>query len=64
MVKLISVKKRELVIEGLDMLDGTPVLDIKPYIPYADAIRGASHGWLQPLIDAQTASTEEAVSEA
>ena len=57
-VKLVSVKKRELVIEGLDMLDGTPVLDIKPYIPYADAIPDASHGWLQPLIDEQAAKAE------
>jgi len=63
-VKLISVKKRELVIEGLDMLDGTPVLDIKPYIPYADAIHGASHGWLQPLIDKQLTPTENDLSEA
>jgi len=45
-VKLISVKKRVLQIETLDMLDGTPVLDIKPYIPYADSLPEASHGWL------------------
>jgi len=47
-VKLIRIKKRILFIEGLDMLDGTPVLDIKPYLPYADSIRDASHGWLDP----------------
>jgi tRNA (Thr-GGU) A37 N-methylase len=28
------------------MLDGTPVLDIKPYIPFADAHPDASSGWL------------------
>ena len=40
-------------IEGLtlhvldvDMIDGTPVLDIKPYLPYVDAIADADHGWL------------------
>ena len=33
-------------IETPDMLDGTPVLDIKPYIPYADSLPDASHGWL------------------
>lgn len=40
-------------IEGLtlhvcdvDMLDGTPVLDIKPYVPYTDAIPDARSGWL------------------
>lgn len=47
-VKLLSIKKRCLYIEGLDMLDGTPVLDIKPYLPYADAMSNASHGWLDP----------------
>ncbi|MDQ6954424.1 MAG: tRNA (N6-threonylcarbamoyladenosine(37)-N6)-methyltransferase TrmO [Mariprofundaceae bacterium] len=47
-VKLTTIKKRCLYIEGLDMLDGTPVLDIKPYLPYADAINDASHGWLDP----------------
>jgi tRNA-Thr(GGU) m(6)t(6)A37 methyltransferase TsaA len=33
-------------VEGLDMLDGTPVLDIKPYIPSADAMPDARAGWL------------------
>jgi len=47
-VKLTSIKKRKLYVEGVDMLDGTPVLDIKPYLPYADTIENASHGWLDP----------------
>jgi tRNA-Thr(GGU) m(6)t(6)A37 methyltransferase TsaA len=33
-------------IRGADMLDGTPVLDIKPYVPYADSLVGANSGWL------------------
>ena len=32
-------------VSGVDMLDGTPVVDIKPYIPYADAIPEASGGF-------------------
>ncbi len=32
-------------VSGLDLLDGTPVLDIKPYIPYTDAIPGADGGF-------------------
>ena len=35
----------ELHISGLDLLDGTPVLDIKPYIPYADSLPEANPGW-------------------
>lgn len=37
----------EIHLRGLDLLDETPVLDIKPYVPYADSIPGASSGWAQ-----------------
>ena len=30
---------------GLDAADGTPVLDLKPYLPYADALPDAASGW-------------------
>jgi hypothetical protein len=33
-------------VKGLDILDETPVLDLKPYVPYTDSIPGASNGWL------------------
>jgi hypothetical protein len=32
---------------GVDLLDGTPVLDIKPYLPYADSIPVARSGYAQ-----------------
>lgn len=32
-------------VAGADLLDGTPIYDIKPYLPYADAIPGASGGF-------------------
>ena len=35
-------------LRGIDMLDGTPVLDIKPYVPYADAIPEARGGFATP----------------
>ncbi|MBS1958228.1 MAG: tRNA (N6-threonylcarbamoyladenosine(37)-N6)-methyltransferase TrmO [Bdellovibrionales bacterium] len=35
----------ELHLSGVDLLDGTPVIDIKPYLPYADSIPDASSGW-------------------
>jgi tRNA-Thr(GGU) m(6)t(6)A37 methyltransferase TsaA len=48
-VALLGVHDRgdaiELEIGGADLLDGTPVLDIKPYVPYADAIPGADAAW-------------------
>jgi tRNA-Thr(GGU) m(6)t(6)A37 methyltransferase TsaA len=38
-------KTLQLEVAGADLLDGTPVLDIKPYVPYADAIAEASGGF-------------------
>lgn len=32
-------------LKGVDLLDGTPIVDIKPYLPYADAIANASGGF-------------------
>jgi tRNA-Thr(GGU) m(6)t(6)A37 methyltransferase TsaA len=45
-VALQRVEGHTLHVRGLDMLDGTPVLDIKPYVPYTDAIVDAGSGWL------------------
>jgi tRNA-Thr(GGU) m(6)t(6)A37 methyltransferase TsaA len=47
--RLIAVRGPVLEVEGLDLLDMTPVLDIKPYIPYADAHPDASAGWVDEL---------------
>jgi tRNA (adenine37-N6)-methyltransferase len=44
-VRLVQHDGNVLTIEGADMLDGTPLLDIKPYIPKFDAISGAHEGW-------------------
>jgi tRNA (adenine37-N6)-methyltransferase len=35
-------------VRDVDLLDGTPVLDIKPYVPYSDAFPDAASGWLDP----------------
>ena len=37
-----------LAVRYLDCLDGTPLLDIKPYLPTTDAEPAASMGWLAP----------------
>ncbi len=34
-----------LTLGGVDLLDGTPVLDVKPYLPYSDRIEEATSGW-------------------
>jgi len=44
-VRLASVEGTTLHIEDVDMLDGTPLLDIKPYVPRFDHVAGARGGW-------------------
>ncbi len=46
-VRLVSVEDRVLSIAGLDLLDGTPVLDIKPYVGEFDQVTDARFGWLE-----------------
>ncbi len=46
-VRLIEVCGTTLVIEDVDVLDGTPVLDLKPYVPAFDSYPAASAGWLE-----------------
>ncbi len=46
-VKLKSIKGNILEIENVDILDGTPLLDIKPYVPDFDGYNDAKTGWLE-----------------
>lgn len=48
-VELVAVEGRTLRLRGVDFLDGTPVLDIKPYIPYADAFPESRAGWVDEV---------------
>jgi tRNA (Thr-GGU) A37 N-methylase len=53
--------KREeniLLIKGVDVLDGTPLLDIKPYVPEFDVFQVSSVGWLEKK--QQQAKTQKA----
>ena len=68
-VKLESIERKDnkaiLNIIGGDFLDLTPVLDIKPYIPYADAIESARGGYAssQPETKLQVSFSEKALNE-
>jgi tRNA-Thr(GGU) m(6)t(6)A37 methyltransferase TsaA len=46
-VKLNRIQKNVLEIEHVDMLDGTPLLDIKPYVPQFDIYQVDKTGWLE-----------------
>ncbi|MFO0626785.1 MAG: tRNA (N6-threonylcarbamoyladenosine(37)-N6)-methyltransferase TrmO [Polyangiales bacterium] len=39
----------------LDLLDGTPVFDVKPYLPYAEAFPDARAGWIDAMVAAERA---------
>ena len=47
LVRLVGVEGAVLHIEELDLLDGTPLLDIKPYVPPFDDRAGARYGWFE-----------------
>ena len=61
-VKLKRIDGRKLYIEDHDFVDGTPVLDIKPYLPYVDSFPEASYGWLEEQDIPETYNLVEAVS--
>jgi tRNA (adenine37-N6)-methyltransferase len=46
-VRLLSVDGLTVHISGLDLIDGTPVLDIKPYVPEFDSVAAERTGWLE-----------------
>lgn len=50
-VKLISIKNNILEIENVDMIDGTPLLDIKPFIPEFDNHNIEKRGWFENNLD-------------
>ncbi len=45
-IELLSVSDNNLKVRGVDILDGTPLLDIKPYVPRFDAFSDSKAGWL------------------
>ena len=67
--KIESVSDKVLVVSGLDLVDGSPVLDVKPYIPFCDVINSATTpAWvgkdraadLEPLHISKVVFTERA----
>ncbi|MFZ9737082.1 MAG: tRNA (N6-threonylcarbamoyladenosine(37)-N6)-methyltransferase TrmO [Prochlorotrichaceae cyanobacterium] len=47
--KLLNVSGLELTVEGIDLLDQTPILDIKPYVAYCDAFPQARCGYVDEM---------------
>lgn len=53
-VRLVKIEGSTLHLEDVDILDGTPLLDIKPYAAKFDCIATTYNGW-QDAVDAETA---------
>ncbi len=68
-VELIKINPNEgkvsLLLRGCDLVDGTPIIDIKPYIPYSDAIPNANAGFatMPPAIRCKVNFTRDAIEQ-
>ena len=58
-VELVEISANKIVVKNHDLLDGTPILDIKPYLPYADSIPGANSGWTEGLAEYEVVFNED-----
>ncbi len=47
-VRVVGIEGMRVDVVGLDAIDGTPVVDLKPYLPEVDAIADARVDWLEP----------------
>jgi tRNA-Thr(GGU) m(6)t(6)A37 methyltransferase TsaA len=47
LVRLVRIEGPHLQVANIDVLDGTPLLDIKPHVPDFDCVPGARIGWLE-----------------
>ena len=50
-VRLVKIEKNIIRIKDLDIVDGTPLLDIKPFVPEFDVRDSVNIGWLEKNVD-------------
>jgi len=58
-VKLIKIEGNKLYFENLDVLNGTPLLDIKPYVPEFDRPVNPGSGWLSGVKDPSDVASDQ-----
>jgi tRNA-Thr(GGU) m(6)t(6)A37 methyltransferase TsaA len=59
-VRLVKIEDSTLHIENVDIVDGTPLLDIKPYVPELDGAKAERIGWLSgKAVQARKAKADE-----
>lgn len=57
--KLLRREGNTLVVQGVDALDKTPLLDIKPYVPDIDAVSEAKLGWFKSTVARRNGASRE-----
>ena len=51
MARIVAVEGDALLLAGADLVDGTPVLDVKPYLPFCDGVpAAAAPPWVRPAL--------------
>jgi len=58
-VELVKIEGNKLYFENLDMLNGTPLLDIKPYVPEFDRPANPGSGWLSGVKDPSAVASDQ-----
>jgi tRNA (Thr-GGU) A37 N-methylase len=58
-VRLIRIENNMLYIQDVDILDGTPLLDIKPFVPKFDCRRTKKIGWFSDKISKLKETTDD-----
>lgn len=58
-VRLVRIEGNTLQVRDLDVLDGTPLLDIKPYVPAFDVRRAERVGWLEGRSEQLRTTTDD-----
>lgn len=62
-VQIIKIEKLRVFVSGSDILHGSPILDIKPYISYADSFLGEEPAWLHNIQKYKVLFTENALKQ-
>ncbi len=57
-LETVSEASRELIVSGADIMDGTPIFDIKPYLPYSDCHPDATNGFAESTKDYRLDTSE------
>lgn len=68
LVEIVAIENGVLFLSGVDLMDGTPILDLKPYLPEVENVPNAREGWAgdaaKPSVDVKWApSAEEELKE-